>query len=292
MGTLEKLYLGVDGGGTRCRVRLADENLETISEAVGGPSNLQLESGNAAYRSIRAVTEEVFSKAGLDIDEAARTYACFGMAGAHMQSARDEFAVREFPFAKVRVLNDVETARAGAHAGEDGAVLIAGTGSSGLALVKGKLYPVGGWGFHVSDTASGAILGRAIVRRSLEAHEGLSEPSALSRAVIEKLGGDCNSVMAWSFKAWPTDWADVVPMFFEYYEKGDPIAREMMEFELAQIDQFVKWFTDRGVKRLAVVGGLGKRLHQTLAGRYGELIVEPLADALHGALILAKQAFP
>lgn len=273
-------------------MRLADADLNTLGEAVGGPSNLQLESGNAAYRSIRAVTEEVFERAGIPISDAAHTFACFGMAGAHLKSARDEFEAREFPFARVKVLNDVETARAGAHEGDDGAVLIAGTGSSGLALVKGTLHAVGGWGFHVSDTASGAILGRALVRRSLEAHEGLSDGSELTRMVIEKLGGDCNAVMAWSFKAWPTDWGDMVPLFFEYYEKGDPVALEMMDFELGQIDQFVKWFRARGAERLAVVGGFGRRLHPILVERYGEMIVEPKSDALHGALILARQAFP
>ena len=48
---LTRYYLGVDGGGTNCRIRLADENLVTLGEGRGGPSNLQIQNGEPAYRS-------------------------------------------------------------------------------------------------------------------------------------------------------------------------------------------------------------------------------------------------
>ena len=63
---MARYFLGVDGGGTNCRVRLADEHLATLAEANGGRSNLQLEGGEPAYRSIMDGTREVFSKAGVD----------------------------------------------------------------------------------------------------------------------------------------------------------------------------------------------------------------------------------
>ena len=49
---MARYYLGVDGGGTNCRIRLADENLVTLADAGGGRSNLQIEAGEPAYRSI------------------------------------------------------------------------------------------------------------------------------------------------------------------------------------------------------------------------------------------------
>ena len=81
---MPKLYLGVDGGGTNCRVRLADKNLVTLGEATAGRSNLQLENGDPAYRSILEGTTEAFRQAGLDFTETANAYARFGMAGGRL----------------------------------------------------------------------------------------------------------------------------------------------------------------------------------------------------------------
>src|SRR4051812_2833569 len=184
-----RYYLGVDGGGTNCRVRLADENLVTLADAGSGRSNLQIDNGEPAFRSISEGTREAFSKAGIDFAETRNTYACFGMAGGRLESARAEFARRPWPFAAVKVYDDIDIARAGAHGGEDGGVIIVGTGSAAMALVKGQRFQCGGWGFHIGDQMSGAILGRELVRRTVEANDGLVTGSPLTDAVLERLGG-------------------------------------------------------------------------------------------------------
>lgn len=287
---MPKYFLGVDGGGTNCRIRLADANLVTLAEARGGRSNLQLEAGDPAYVSIKEGTREVFAMAGLDFAETARTHACFGMAGARLSSARQAFAARDWPFAKVTVYDDIDIARAGAHEGEDGAVIIVGTGSAGMALVKGKRYQVGGWGFHIGDQMSGAILGRELVRYAVEAADGLVPASPLTDAVIETLGGSLDAVMAWSFdKRQPADYGALMPMFIEYFENNDPVAAELMEIELGYIDRYVNYFKARGAQKLAVVGGFGQRLLPLLEIRYGDYVSLPRAEPLHGALILARQ---
>ena len=56
---MPKYYLGVDGGGTNCRIRLADENLVTLADAGGGRSNLQIDNGDPAWHSITQGTREV-----------------------------------------------------------------------------------------------------------------------------------------------------------------------------------------------------------------------------------------
>lgn len=309
---MPKYFLGVDGGGTNCRIRLADENLVTLAEAAGGRSNLQIDNGDPAWQSITAGTREVFAKAGLDFAEAANTYACFGMAGGRLPSARAAFAARDWPFAGVEVYDDIDIARAGAHGGEDGAVIIVGTGSAGLAVVDGVRHQCGGWGFHIGDQMSGAILGRELVRRAVEAADGLAPGSPLTSAVIEHLGGSLDAVMEWSFpKAAgaagiadgkvdnphtllgraPAEYGALMPLFFEYYERGDTVALELMELELRYIDAYVSWFKRRGVTRMAAVGGLGTRLYPLMAARYGDFIVRPRQEPLHGALIIARQKF-
>ena len=129
---LARYFLGVDGGGTNCRVRLTDESLTTLGEAHGGPSNLQILNGEPAYRSILDGAKAAFAAARLPEAAYAQTYGCFCMAGGRSVVDRDIFANRPWPFAKVRVYDDIDAAHAGALGGEEGAVIIAGTGICAL----------------------------------------------------------------------------------------------------------------------------------------------------------------
>jgi glucosamine kinase len=302
----------VDGGGTNCRIRLADENLRTIGEGRGGPSNLQIQNGDPAYASILEGSRAAFASAGLSEADYARTYACFCMAGGRSVIDRDAFARRPWTFAQVRVYDDIDAAHAGALGGAEGAVIIAGTGSAALAIVDGGRHQCGGWGFYVGDQMSGAILGRELIRRAVEATDGLVSGSPLTDAVVAALGGSLDSVMEWSFPK-PTEaiaykdhtgreipvsigqtpkaYGDFTRMIFDFYERGDPIAREMIELELSYVDNYVRWFKARGATRMAATGGLGERLYEILVERYGQFIVKPLGDNLSGAVILAKQNF-
>jgi glucosamine kinase len=309
---MTRYYLGVDGGGTHCRIRLADENLQTLGEGRGGPSNLQLQNGDPAYDSIVEGTKAAFAAAGLTEADYANTHACFCMAGGRSIVDREAFSRRPWKFANVRVYDDIDAAHAGALGGGDGAIIIAGTGSAGLAIVDGKRHQCGGWGFYVGDQMSGAILGRELIRRAVEATDGLVSGSPLTEAVVRELGGSLDTVMEWSFpKATetvtykdyrgedvavsigqtPKAYGDFSRLIFEYFEKGDPVARELIDLELGYVDKYVRWFKLRGATRMAATGGLGERLYPLLMDRYGDFIVKPLGDNLSGAIILAHQNF-
>ncbi len=310
---MTRYYLGVDGGGTNCRVRLADENLNTLAEVKNGRSNLQIDSGEPAFKAISDGTRDVFRAAGLDFAEATNTYACFGMAGGRMDSARASFAARPWPFAGVKVYDDIDIAHAGALGGGEGGVIIVGTGSAAMSIVDGQRHQAGGWGFQIGDQMSGAILGRELARYSVEADDGLVEASPLTKAVIAQLGGSNQAAMTWSFATdmglkilsrdgtegcddaligrAPAEFGRLMPLFFEHYEKGDAVARKMMEIELGYIDTYVRWFKSHNAKVMAIVGGLGERLFPILKQHYGDFVALPKFEPLHGAVILAKQNF-
>lgn len=296
---MQEYYLGVDGGGTKCRMRLADADLNIVAEAaIEKPSNLQVRQGDAAYESITELTQIVFSKAGLTLDGSISVSACFGMAGGRLAAARDAFEARDFSFTNLKVHDDIDIARAGAHEGEDGAVLIIGTGSAGLGVMDTQRHQCGGWGFHIGDDMAGAILGRELLRKSLQAFEGLIAKTPLTEAVMAKFENNADNLMAWSFEnpkigrpARPADYGEFVPLVFDFYEQGDDLAKELMDFELASISQYVTWFQDRGAKSIAIVGGLGQRLLPQLQTRFGNQIVLPKAEPLQGAVILARQLF-
>ncbi|PXA97436.1 hypothetical protein DMC47_14035 [Nostoc sp. 3335mG] len=310
---MPRYYLGVDGGGTNCRVRLADENLVTLAEVKNGRSNLQIDAGDPAYKAISDGTRDVFAAAGVDYSETANTYACFGMAGGRMDTARAEFAARPWPFAGVKVYDDIDIAHAGALGGGEGGVVIIGTGSAAMSIVGGTRYQAGGWGFHIGDQMSGAILGRELARYAVEAEDGLVESSSLTRAVIAALGGDNQAVMTWSFATEmdltltsrdgtegcddaligraPGEFGKLMPLLFDYLEQDDPVALKMLEVQMGYVDTYVRWFKSHGAEVMAIVGGLGQRLFPRLVERYGSFVALPQFEPLHGAVILAKQNF-
>ena len=308
---MARYYLGVDGGGTNCRVRLADENLVTLAEVKNGRSNLQIDDGEPAYKAISDGTRDVFKAAGIDYAETANTYACFGMAGGRMDSARAEFAARNWPFADVTVYDDIDIAHAGALGGGEGGVVIIGTGSAAMSIVGGKRYQAGGWGFHIGDQMSGAILGRELARYAVEAEDGLVEGSPLTEAVVAALGGDNQAVMTWSFATEmdlkllsrdgtegcddaligraPGEFGKLMPLWFDHLERNDPVALKMLDIQMGYIDTYVRWFKAHDAKVMAIVGGLGQRLFPRLTQRYGDFVALPQFEPLHGAVILAKQ---
>jgi glucosamine kinase len=327
-----RYYLGVDGGGTNCRVRLADRDLKTLAEiAVREASNLQIEAGDAAYANVTQGIEQVMEKSGLGREALSDTYAAFCMAGGRSESARNAFASRDWNVADVRVYDDIDAAHAGALGGDEGAVIIAGTGSAALAIVDGERHQCGGWGFHLGDQMSGAILGRELLRRAFEAREGLVEGSPLTEAALERVGGDLQTAMDWSFPVKaivakgkgskaegidnlevnvepfvaggktfqdfligraPADFGGFSHMIFEYHRKGDPVAIDLMNLQLGYVDNYVNWFRKRGATRMAPTGGVSDGMYDLLVERYGDFIVKPMGDNLSGAVILARQNFP
>lgn len=308
---MPRYYLGVDGGGTNCRVRLADENLVTLAEVKNGRSNLQIDAGDPAYKAISDGTRDVFKAAGVDYAETANTYACFGMAGGRMDTARAEFAARAWPFAGVKVYDDIDIAHAGALGGGAGGVVIIGTGSAAMSIVGGTRYQAGGWGFHIGDQMSGAILGRELARYTVEAEDGLVEGSPLTKAVASALGGDNQGIMTWSFATEldlrlessdgsednalvgraPGEYGKLMPLWFDYLEQNDPVALKLLDVQMGYIDTYVRWFKSHGAEVMAIVGGLGQRLFPRLTERYGDFVALPQFEPLHGAVILAKQNF-
>ena len=74
------LYLGVDGGATRCRARLRDTNGKALAAASGAAANSHVDFA-AAVAVIGQVIDEVLGKAGFDRADKARIAIGFGLAG-------------------------------------------------------------------------------------------------------------------------------------------------------------------------------------------------------------------
>jgi glucosamine kinase len=281
------LFLGVDGGGTQCRARLADRSGRVIGEGVGGPANIRL-GVDSGFAAALTATGQCLAEAGLGEAALDRTIACLALAGATEPTELAAARSRRLPFHRTVITSDAHAACVGAHGGRDGGVIIAGTGSVGWAIVDGRQHRVGGWGLALSDEGSGAWLGREAMRRILWAHDGRIAPTALLTRLFDEFDADPYAVVRWAATASPAEFGQLAPAVVEHAAQGDAVAVELMRGAAQHIDALAARLIALGAERVALVGGLAPHLEGWLAPETRRHLVMPEGDALAGALQLAR----
>ena len=159
-------FIGIDGGATSCRARIRDMDGSLLGEGESGPANIH-SNFRLAMESIRLAYEAALWSAAIGEQSLQHSHAGLGLAGAGIKNACDRLLSQKMPFASTVLETDAYVAWLGAHQGGDGAIVILGTGSCGLAFIKGRRIGVAGWGAEVSDEASGQRMGREALRRTL-----------------------------------------------------------------------------------------------------------------------------
>jgi glucosamine kinase len=277
----------VDGGGSTCRARLADEHGDVLGEGRAGPANVFYDP-EGSWRAIETAVRAAYLQAGVDPAERQHTAACFGLAGL---DPVDPQAPADWPldiFRSCIIESDALIALRGAHAGKDGAVLVVGTGSVGLAAVGAELIVVGGYGATLSDEGSGNWLGREAVRHMLWSVDGRLPWSSLTLMLHQKLGGARDTIL-WARSASAADFAELAPAVLSAARGGDATAAAIVEKGAALLNRMIFRLASSGAEHISLLGGLSEPWAPWLdASRFR--VSRPEGDALSGALLLAAEA--
>jgi glucosamine kinase len=279
-------FLGIDGGGSRCRARIRDDKGALLGEAVGGASNIY-QDFEGALATLVATAREAATGAGLALGQ---LHAGMGLAGIVTSVGAERIAQANLPFASVIADNDAYAACIGAFGGGDGGIVIAGTGSIGFALIGGTRHMVGGWGFALGDHGSGAWLGHHAVRRAALAIDGLLQPTALIEQVWARVGRTRFDLSRWSEKARPVDYGEMAPDVFACAAQGDVVGMTIVIEGAAAISSLARALMARGASRICLLGGLATVYPPYLDADVKRVLVQPEADAMDGAIIMARQA--
>lgn len=282
------LYIGVDGGGTRSRARLRDDQGRLLGEGAAGPGNARL--GQAAFAEVLCACRKALTAAGLGEADFGRVHAGLGLAGTAQAADRAFVLGQPHPFASMAVETDAYAAWLGAYQGNDGAILIVGTGSCGLAVVAGKRYNVGGWGADISDEGSGMAIGREAVRRAIWALEGMAPLTPLAEEILDRFGRNPETIVAWAACAQPGDYAGLAPLVVSAAKRGDPLAGQVLEPAIADVARMIRRLEEIGALSIALVGGLADPIIDFLPAAVRTRLVPPPADAMDGAILMARQA--
>lgn len=278
--------IGIDGGGTGCRVAIARAGGGVIARAEAGPANATSDL-RGCVANVRMALEQALVSAGLTLAQVAGAPAHAGLAG--VISAEVGTAVAQaLPLSNLSVTEDRETMVAGALGGRDGALAAIGTGSFVAAQRGDVMHGVGGWGWQLSDEASGAWLGQAALRRALAARDGMAEQSDLLAALLDDMGGALG-IVAFAGRAGPAEYAALAPRVVAAALADDAAAVALMRTGADWITRALVAVGHRDGDPLCLTGGLGPRYSAYLPPDLTRGLVEPVGTALDGALLLARQ---
>ncbi len=281
-------HVGIDGGGTSCRARIRSLDGTLIGEAKSGSANILLGVDKAMASIVEAITLAA-KQGGLSEQDFASMHLGLALAGAEQKSAWYDFMALSHPFASVTLNTDAYGACIGAHNGDDGAIMIGGTGSCGIYLAQGQQHVVGGREFPISDQGGGAVMGLRLIQQVLLAEDGIRAKTPLAQHVLDHFNNDIDAIVDWSKTAIPKDYGMFSPAIFEHAYQGDELAKEMLNQTAADLEMFLVALNRKGAKRICLMGSIAERLKAWLSPPVQEWIVEPQFDAIEGALMFASK---
>jgi glucosamine kinase len=297
-----RYHVGVDGGGTRTTVAVANEaGVELVRHA--GPAGLvDPRYPAASAETLASVIREAVAKAGLTSPAAAL---CAGLAGVGnvaerqiVQGALTASGVAE----RVVVRTDGEIALEGAFGGGPGILLIAGTGSVAYGRSEdGRTERCGGWGMLVGDEGSGYEIGRSALRAALQSEDGRGDPTMLLPVLLGALKiNDPRAIPPWIGRVEKAEVAALVPHVMRCASSGDAVAakivkagaRELALHAAALVGRLGPWSDPPSV---VFLGGVFRdemypaQVTRELAEHVPTCRVRaPAADAVQGALQFAR----
>ncbi len=280
--------VGVDGGGTGTRARLAHLDGTEIAQGRSGPSGL----AHGVARAWAAVDEAIadaFAAAAIPRPPRAAIGVGLGIAGAHNRQWAADFAAADPGYGALVADTDAMSTLLGAFGGGPGAILAVGTGSVGLALFPdGRQREVGGWGFPSGDEGSGAWIGLRAVNHGQQMMDGRKRSTDFGRAVLDACGGSRDGLYAWLARANQTGYASLAPLVVSH-AATDEAARNILVEAGRQIEAMAQALDPSAEMPFALCGGLCAPLRPYLPSRLAARSVAPRGDSASGALRMIER---
>ena len=269
----DRLYLGVDGGGTKTAFALMNDNLEIVSYKEVGPSSLDTVSLETLKSVLIEGTKEinqVVSSVFLGIG---------GIASKEQENKVCEL-VRQLKIVdqntKVEASNDVINALYGALGGKDGMVLIAGTGSVCYGKNGKKTCRVGGYSYKEGDLGSAYDIGYKALQYLAKVIDKRESETSFSKNLKETI--NCytyEDLSAYYMKATRTDIASLAKVVT--LNEKEEHAKKIIESAVFEVVQMISTcyrelkFEDETT--VSVIGSLGNA--ETY---YRELLLKGIAQ--------------
>ena len=293
---MSAVVVGVDGGGSRTRIWVADERGQQLGSAEGPGSAIRPGEADRSADVIVTTTREAL--ASCDMTHVTPKVLCVGVAGVGREPERQalwQALVSRDVADEVVVHADAAIALDDAFGDGAGILLIAGTGSVAFGRSPtGSTSRCGGWGPVCGDEGSGAWIGRralSIVTASFDERE---PSTALVGAILTAAQvNDVHGLVAWAGAATPADLAALAPVVSSVADAGDLRANSLLSMASEELVLHVRTLArqlfgdERASVPVAFAGGLlspGAPLRQRVEHR--------MKTAVPGAQLRAEEVVP
>jgi glucosamine kinase len=292
--TANPYWLGIDGGGSKCKAVLVNQQGDILGEGIAGPGN-PIHGFEQATKSIIesatiAITQAKAQDAQLRDLSLADIPAGVGLAGVNLPHLRQQMLDWHHPFAEFYLTTDLQIACLGAHDGQDGGVIITGTGSCGFSYVKGQGNILGAHGFPHGDKASGAWIGLEIVKKVLLTCDELAADTTMKTVLFSYLNcSDATELVTKIAHYKATDYAKLAFIGFDQAKLGDEQASLIIQEAATYVEQLADKIWQFGAERLSLIGGIAKPLSSWLAPHVEEKVKPAKMPPEIGAVLYAQQ---
>ncbi|MBI3818740.1 MAG: hypothetical protein HY286_08630 [Planctomycetes bacterium] len=290
-----KLFVGVDGGGSKSRAAVVDVDLRVLGRGDGGPSNISSRPIGSVCDAIGAAVDGALREAGAARGDILQFG--FGLAGAESTDAREKITkglAQYFNIPRITLATDARAALAGAmrDADDPGMILIAGTGSVAYGRNRsGGEARAGGLGWLVGDEGSGFSIARRALECAARAFDGRGPRTQLLDTLAVRHGiASLDQLIQFVYRPeeLPSNIAAVLPAVLEAARRGDALAANLFADaanELAElvISVITKLEMQNELFTIATLGGLWSA---------GELLNIPVARRVALAAPAAAFASP
>lgn len=284
-----ELFLGIDGGGSKCKAIVVDENNTVLGTGIAGPAN-PLHGFEQATTSIVESAKLALADAGLSHVKLSDLNVGAGLAGVNLPVLFEQMNAWKNPFRNMSLTTDLLIACLGAHNGEDGAVIITGTGSCGFVHVNEESQILGAHGFPHGDKGSGAWIGLQASKQVLKSLDGISEPTVLVEKILDQLNVNNAIELVEKIAGKPaTFYAKLAGIVFEAANNGDVIAISIISDGADYISKVARQLLSKNPPRISLIGGLSSLMTPWLDQDIKDVLAAPLSSPEMGAVIFAKQ---
>ncbi|WP_153914119.1 N-acetylglucosamine kinase [Shewanella sp. TC10] len=286
-----QLFIGIDGGGSKCRATIFCPQRGVLGTGVAGRAN-PLHGLEQTFESILASTQLAITDAKLNAEDVQTLVAGLGLAGVNVPRLFELVSQWQHPFAKMYLTTDLHAACIGAHEGNDGAVIITGTGSCGYAHVGSQSLLIGGHGFALGDKGSGAWLGQQAAEHVLLSLDGFAEHTGLTQPILDHFNvTDAMGIVENLAGQSSSTYAKLARIVLEQAELGDAVAVSIVKQGAEYISAMARKLFAIQPTRFSMIGGLAEPLSPWLDDDVAARVELAMSPPEIGAILFARQEF-